>query len=85
MPRMRRHPLVLRVDVEDDGPGIPAELQPSIFYPMVSAAEGGSGLGLSIAQTLVNQHRGLIECSSKPGQTIFSVLLPLEKGDDQRH
>jgi two-component system nitrogen regulation sensor histidine kinase GlnL len=82
---MQRHALVLRADVEDNGPGIPSELQPSIFYPMVSAAEGGSGLGLSIAQTLVNQHQGLIECSSKPGQTVFSVLLPLERGDDQRH
>ena len=82
---MKRHPLVVRVDVEDDGPGVPLELQPTIFYPMVSAAEGGSGLGLSIAQTLVNQHQGLIECNSKPGQTVFSVLLPLERGDDQRH
>lgn len=82
---MQRHPLVVRTDVEDNGPGIPPELQPSIFFPMVSAAEGGSGLGLSIAQTLINQHKGLIECTSRPGQTVFSVLLPLERSDDQRH
>lgn len=81
----QRHPLVLRADVEDNGPGIPPEILPSIFFPMVSATEGGSGLGLSIAQTLVNQHHGLIECNSKPGATVFSVLLPLEKGNDQRY
>ncbi len=74
-----RHRLVLLVEVEDDGPGILPEMQERIFLPMVSGAEGGRGLGLTIAQTLVNQHGGLIECSSKPGETVFSVFLPLEK------
>jgi len=76
-----RHRLVIKVDVEDNGPGVPPEIQPSIFLPMVSGSHGGAGLGLSIAQSLVNQHRGLIECTSKPGQTIFSILLPLEITD----
>jgi two-component system, NtrC family, nitrogen regulation sensor histidine kinase GlnL len=73
-----RYRLVVKIDIQDNGPGIPPELMPRIFYPMVGAREGGSGLGLSIAQALVNRHRGLIECASRPGETIFSVLLPVE-------
>lgn len=76
-----RHRLVVKVDVEDNGPGVPTAILPSIFLPMVSGSEGGAGLGLSIAQSLVNQHGGLIECTSKPGETIFSILLPLEVND----
>jgi two-component system nitrogen regulation sensor histidine kinase GlnL len=72
------HRLVVQVEIEDDGPGIPEELQGRIFYPMVSATAGGQGLGLSIAQSLVSQHGGLIECRSRPGQTVFSVFLPVE-------
>jgi len=75
----RRHRLVLLVEVEDDGPGIPPELQERIFLPMVSGADGGSGLGLTIAQNLVSQHGGLIECRSKPGETVFSLYLPLDR------
>jgi two-component system nitrogen regulation sensor histidine kinase GlnL len=74
----RRHKLVLRVAVEDDGPGIPQHLQERIFFPMVSGQSGGTGLGLPIAQELVNQHGGLIECESRPGRTQFFVYLPLE-------
>jgi len=77
----KRHRLVIKIDVEDNGPGIPREVKANLFFPMVSAAEGGSGLGLSIAQSLVSQHGGLIECTSKPGTTIFSVLLPVENGN----
>ena len=62
-------------------PGIAPEVKSSLFFPMVSAAEGGSGLGLSIAQSLISQHGGLIECTSKPGKTIFSVLIPVERGN----
>jgi two-component system, NtrC family, nitrogen regulation sensor histidine kinase GlnL len=75
-----RHRLVLQVDVEDNGPGIPRDMQERIFLPMVSGAEGGTGLGLTIAQNLVNQHRGLIECRSRQGETVFSIYLPLETG-----
>ncbi len=73
-----RHRLVLVIDIEDDGPGIPEELMDRIFFPMVSGRSGGTGLGLAIAQELVNQHQGLIECESRPGCTLFLVYLPLE-------
>lgn len=72
------HKLVVRVDVIDTGPGIPPEMMDRIFYPMVTSRPEGTGLGLSIAQTLVNQHGGLIECWSEPGNTMFTIWLPLE-------
>ena len=74
----RRFRLALAVSVEDNGPGIPEELRDRIFYPLVSGREGGSGLGLTIAQTFVAQHNGTIECESVPGCTVFTILLPLE-------
>ncbi len=78
----QRHRLVLRVEVEDDGPGIPQGLQERIFFPMVSGHPGGTGLGLPIAQELINQHGGLIECESQPGKTRFYIYLPLEPAND---
>jgi two-component system nitrogen regulation sensor histidine kinase GlnL len=63
----------------DDGPGIPPEQQEQIFYPMISGRPDGTGLGLSIAQSIVAQHGGLIECASRPGETVFTLLLPLGK------
>jgi two-component system nitrogen regulation sensor histidine kinase GlnL len=63
--------------VIDNGPGVPEELRDRIFFPLVSGRPGGSGLGLSLAQTFIQQHRGTIECSSKPGYTDFRILLPL--------
>jgi PAS domain S-box len=74
----RRYKLVARIDVMDDGPGIPWEMMQRIFYPMVTSKAKGSGLGLSIAQQLANLHNGLIECASRPGCTVFTLLLPLE-------
>ena len=74
----RRYRLALAVSIEDNGPGIPEELGEKIFYPLVSGREGGSGLGLMIAQTFVAQHSGTIECESVPGRTVFTILLPLE-------
>ena len=74
----QRHRLVIGIDVVDDGPGIPAEMAENIFYPMVTGREGGTGLGLSIAQELIHRHGGLIECNSRPGQTVFRILMPLE-------
>ncbi|MGH8529941.1 MAG: nitrogen regulation protein NR(II) [Nevskiales bacterium] len=71
------HRLVIQVDVEDNGPGVPPELAEKIFYPMITTRPQGTGLGLSIAQSLVHAHGGLIECSSQPGETIFSIYLPL--------
>jgi len=78
----KRNRLAVKVDVQDDGPGIPPELMGQIFYPMVTGRAEGTGLGLSIAQSLINQHGGLIECASAPGKTIFSIFLPLELSHD---
>ncbi|MCW8956734.1 MAG: nitrogen regulation protein NR(II) [Gammaproteobacteria bacterium] len=72
------HRLVMQIDVMDNGPGIPADLIEQIFYPMVTGRADGTGLGLSIAQSLINQHNGLIECRSEPGNTLFTIYLPLE-------
>lgn len=77
-----RHRLVLGLEIEDNGPGIPDELMDRIFLPMVSGRSGGTGLGLAIAQELVNQHHGLIECESRPGCTRFLVYLPLGGHDE---
>jgi two-component system nitrogen regulation sensor histidine kinase GlnL len=74
-----RHRMVARIDVSDNGPGVPPELSERIYYPMISGRADGSGLGLSITQSIVNQHHGLIECDSRPGATTFSVYLPLEQ------
>lgn len=73
-----RHRLVIRVDIADNGPGIPPALLETIFYPMVSGRANGTGLGLSIAQDIVHSYHGLIECESRPGQTVFSILIPVE-------
>jgi two-component system nitrogen regulation sensor histidine kinase GlnL len=73
----RRHPLAIRIDIEDDGPGVPAQLRERLFLPLVSGRKGGSGLGLAIAQDLIQRQGGLIEWRSRPGQTVFSILLPL--------
>ena len=72
----KRHRLTLRVEIEDSGPGIPEALREHIFYPMVTGRADGSGLGLSIAQDIVNRHGGLIEFTSRPRQTIFTLYLP---------
>jgi two-component system nitrogen regulation sensor histidine kinase GlnL len=79
-----RHRLVIRVDIIDNGPGIPAPLLETIFYPMVSGRANGTGLGLSIAQDIVHQYQGLIECESRPGQTTFSILLPVEQDNGSK-
>jgi two-component system nitrogen regulation sensor histidine kinase GlnL len=76
----RRHRLALSVRIIDNGPGVPEAIRDRIFYPLVSGREGGSGLGLTIAQTFISQHNGTIECASEPGRTTFTVLLPLETG-----
>lgn len=74
--RAQRHRLVLQLDITDNGPGIAPELTDTLFLPMVSSGQG-TGLGLSVAQTLTAQHGGLIACESEPGHTCFSILLPL--------
>ena len=75
----KRIKLAAQISIIDDGPGIPAKIQDTLFYPMVSGRSNGTGLGLSIAQTLVNQHHGKLSCHSQPGHTEFIILLPLKQ------
>ncbi len=74
----RRHNLAARIEVIDNGPGIPEEMQERIFFPMVTGRAEGTGLGLSIAQNIVQQHDGVIEVDSVPGRTVFAILLPIQ-------
>ena len=69
------------MDIVDNGPGLDRDLLEKVFYPMVSGRSGGTGLGLSIAQSLIQQHGGLVQCSSRPGETVMSIVLPLENGE----
>ncbi|MFQ5468675.1 MAG: nitrogen regulation protein NR(II) [Gammaproteobacteria bacterium] len=71
--------LAVQVEIIDNGPGIPDEMIEKIFYPMITSRPEGTGLGLTIAQSLVNQHNGIIECTSQPGETLFRITLPLEQ------
>ena len=73
----QRYRLALELHVIDNGPGVPDSIKDRIFFPLVSGRDGGSGLGLTLAQTFVQQHHGLIECDSVPGQTDFKLLIPL--------
>lgn len=73
-----QHKLVAKINVEDNGPGIPDSLKEHLFYPMITGRSEGTGLGLSVAQSIVHQHGGVIEFDSRPGKTVFSIYLPLE-------
>lgn len=75
----QRHRLVAQIDITDNGPGIPEEMRENLFYPMVSGRADGTGLGLSISQSIVNQKNGIIEFTSEPGKTTFSIYIPLEE------
>ena len=72
-----RHRLALELHVVDNGPGVPEEIKDRLFFPLVSGRDGGSGLGLNLAQTFIQQHHGLIECDSEPGRTDFKIVIPL--------
>lgn len=72
------HRCVIRVDIEDDGPGVPEHMHERIFYPMVTGRAEGSGLGLAIAQDIVNRHQGSIQLHSEPACTQFAILLPFQ-------
>jgi two-component system nitrogen regulation sensor histidine kinase GlnL len=73
----KRFRLALELHVIDNGPGIPEDIRERLFHPLVSGRDGGSGLGLNLAQSFVQQHQGLIECESQPGRTDFKILIPL--------
>ncbi len=74
----KRYRVAIKLQIIDNGPGIPADIRDKIFYPLVTGREGGSGLGLALAQTFVTQHHGMIDCASQPGKTCFTILLPVE-------
>jgi len=80
-----RHNVVASLEIEDDGPGIPADLQDSVFYPLVTSRPDGTGLGLPVAQELISRHHGLIEFESRPGRTVFFVRIPLGAATDEQH
>ena len=73
----QRYRLALELHVIDNGPGVPDSIRDRIFYPLVSGRDGGSGLGLTLAQSFVQQHHGMIEVDSVPGRTDFKILIPL--------
>ncbi len=74
--------LAVRLEVEDDGPGVPEAIRDEIFFPMVTGRAEGCGLGLSIAQSAINRHGGLVQFESAPGRTVFAIILPLEQSED---
>ena len=75
----QRYKLAMDLHVIDNGPGIPEEMIERIFFPLVSGREGGSGLGLTLAQTFVQQHQGFIACDSRPGRTDFHIQIPYRR------
>ncbi len=75
----QHHKLALGVQIEDNGPGIPSSLQESMFYPLVTGRAEGTGLGLYLSQNLIHRNHGAISCSSRPGETVFSIVFPLER------
>ena len=75
----QRYKLAMDLHVIDNGPGIPEDIRERIFFPLVSGREGGSGLGLTLAQTFVQQHQGFIACDSHPGRTDFHIQIPYRK------
>ncbi|MEO8779868.1 MAG: ATP-binding protein [Rhodanobacter sp.] len=74
--------MALRVDVVDDGPGIPVGLRDTLFEPLVSGRADGTGLGLALSREIAQEHGGELRCVSHPGETVFSLYLPLEKARD---
>jgi len=75
----KRYKLVIRIDITDNGTGIPRDMLDQIFYPLVTGRADGTGLGLSIAQSIINRHNGFIECNSQPGETVFTLWIPMEQ------
>ena len=76
------HPLALRLDIVDDGRGIPETLAEQVFLPLISGRAEGSGLGLALAQQVTREHRGALTFRSRPGHIVFTLLLPIEEHDD---
>ncbi len=79
-----RHRSAIRIDIEDNGPGVNPELADRIFFPMISGRPEGTGLGLALTQTIITDHSGIIECTSRPGQTLFTIQLPTSQPQASR-
>ena len=77
------HPIALRLEIIDDGRGVPDELAERLFLPLVSGRAEGSGLGLALAQQVAREHRGSLAYRSRPGHTVFTLLLPLDADETQ--
>ena len=76
----KKHSAAIRIDIVDNGPGVPEPIKDTIFYPLVSGNDEGTGLGLSLAQNLISLHQGMISLHSEPGRTVFSIILPINNG-----
>ncbi len=74
--------LPMEFTVEDNGPGVPADIQENLFDPFITTKQNGKGLGLALVAKLVNDHGGVVECESEPGKTVFRVLLPMWQPED---
>ena len=77
------HALALRIEIADDGRGVPAELTDRLFLPLVSGRPDGTGLGLALSQQVVREHRGSLTYRSRPGHTVFTLLMPLHSQDEE--
>ena len=77
------HALALRIEIADDGRGVPAELTDRLFLPLVSGRPDGTGLGLALSQQVVREHRGSLTYRSRPGHTVFTLLMPLHNQDEE--
>ena len=75
------HPVALRLEIADDGRGVPEDLAESVFLPLVSGRAQGSGLGLALAQQVAREHRGSLAYRSRPGRTVFTLLLPMRSAE----
>lgn len=73
----KRYRHAIEVTIRDNGPGIPEAMKERVFYPLVSGREGGTGLGLTLAQNFISQHHGTLTLESVPGNTVFTILLPV--------
>ncbi|MDM8545850.1 nitrogen regulation protein NR(II) [Candidatus Venteria ishoeyi] len=82
--KSKQYRLAVRIDIQDDGPGIEETMLEQIFYPMVTGRAEGTGLGLSIVQNLIHRNNGMIQCRSEPGETVFTVFLPIEKATSKQ-
>jgi two-component system nitrogen regulation sensor histidine kinase GlnL len=77
-----RHRHAIELTVADNGPGIPEAIRERVLYPLVSGRDDGSGLGLTIAQTFITQHHGTLTYESMPGNTCFTILLPVNDNEE---